>query len=35
MEGLRISAARILRPWFRRTVRWDLNGIQRLVNELE
>ena len=35
MEGLRFSAARILRPWFRRTVRWDLNGIQRLVNELE
>jgi hypothetical protein len=34
MEGLRFAPARIFRPWFRRTVRWDLNGIQRLVNEL-
>jgi hypothetical protein len=34
MEGLRLGAARVLRPWFRRTVRWDLNGIERLARQL-
>lgn len=32
MEGMRFTGARVLRPWFRRTVRWDLRGIQRLTD---
>ncbi len=31
MEGMRFPGARLLRPWFKRTVRWDLNGMERLV----
>ena len=31
MEGMRFPGARVLRPCFRRTVRWDLRGIQRLT----
>jgi hypothetical protein len=31
LEGLRLPGARVLRPWFRRTVRWDLNGMERLT----
>ena len=31
MEGMRFGLARLLRPWFRRTVRWDLNGMERLI----
>jgi hypothetical protein len=33
MEGMTIPGARVLRRFFRRTVRWDLNGIERLVAE--
>ena len=32
MEGMRFPGARVLRPWFRRTVRWDLRGIERLTD---
>jgi hypothetical protein len=33
MEGMRLPGARVLRPWFRRTVGWDLAGIERLLGE--
>ena len=31
MEGMTIPGARLLRPWFRRTVKWDLDGMERLA----
>jgi hypothetical protein len=34
MEGMRWAPAAVLRPWFRRTVRWDLNGMERLARSL-